>query len=69
MEPLSIGIIGTGWCGEIRAVAAANSALVGSLHLAEIREERLADVSRRRRVPSPPRPTGRSSSLTPGSRR
>jgi scyllo-inositol 2-dehydrogenase (NAD+) len=45
MEPLSIGIIGIGWCGGIRAVAAANSALVGPLHLAEIRPERLAEVA------------------------
>jgi len=44
MEPISLGIIGTGWCGGIRAIAAANSPLVGSLHLAEIDSERLADV-------------------------
>ncbi|MGH8871447.1 MAG: Gfo/Idh/MocA family protein [Acidimicrobiia bacterium] len=47
MEPLSIGIIGTGWCGGIRAVVAANSPLVGSLHLAEIESERLAEVKAR----------------------
>ena len=45
MEPLSIGIIGTGWCGGIRAIAAANSALVGPLHLAEVKPERLAEVA------------------------
>jgi len=44
MEPIGLGIIGTGWCGGIRAIAAANSALVGSLHLAEVNPERLADV-------------------------
>jgi scyllo-inositol 2-dehydrogenase (NAD+) len=44
MEPLSLGIIGTGWCGGIRAIAAANSPLVGSLHLAEVNPERLAKV-------------------------
>ena len=45
MEPLSIGIIGTGWCGGIRAIAAANSALVGALHLSEVKPERLAEVA------------------------
>jgi scyllo-inositol 2-dehydrogenase (NAD+) len=44
MEPIGLGIIGTGWCGGIRAIAAANSPLVGSLHLAEINPERLAEV-------------------------
>ena len=43
--PLSIGIIGTGWCGGIRAVACARSPLVGDLHLAEIDTARLAEVS------------------------
>ena len=45
MEPLSIGIIGTGWCGGIRAIAAANSALVGPLHLAEVKPEDLSDAA------------------------
>lgn len=45
MEPLSIGIIGTGWCGGIRAIASANSALVGPLHLSEVKPERLAEVA------------------------
>ena len=45
MEPLSVGIIGTGWCGGIRAIAAANSALVGDLHLAEVRADRLIEVA------------------------
>jgi scyllo-inositol 2-dehydrogenase (NAD+) len=44
MEPIGLGIIGTGWCGGIRAIAAANSPLVGSLHLAELNKERLAEV-------------------------
>lgn len=44
MEPLNVGIIGTGWCGGIRAVTAANSPMVGSLHLAEINPERLEEV-------------------------
>lgn len=41
---LSVGIIGTGWCGGIRAVAAARSPLVGDLHIAEIDPERLREV-------------------------
>lgn len=44
MEPLTVGIIGTGWCGGIRAITAASSPLVGALHIAEIDEERLAEV-------------------------
>lgn len=44
MEQISVGVIGTGWCGGIRAVTAANSALVGELHIAEIDEQRLEEV-------------------------
>jgi predicted dehydrogenase len=47
MDPISVGIIGTGWCGGIRATAAANSALVGPLHLAEVNLERLAEIQAR----------------------
>jgi len=44
VKQINVGVIGTGWCGEIRAIAAANSPLVGSLHLAEINEDRLAEM-------------------------
>ena len=44
MKQLNVGVIGTGWCGGIRAIAAASSPLVASLHLAEINEERLAEM-------------------------
>jgi scyllo-inositol 2-dehydrogenase (NAD+) len=44
MEQLNVGVIGTGWCGGIRAVTAANSALVGALHIAEVNPERLAEM-------------------------
>lgn len=44
MTGLVVGIIGTGWCGGIRAVACANSALVDELHLAEIRPDRLQEM-------------------------
>jgi len=45
MDQLNVGIIGTGWCGGIRAIAAAGSAMVGELHIAEINPERLAEVA------------------------
>lgn len=44
-DPIEVGVIGTGWCGGIRAVAAAGSAMVSKLHLAEIDESRLAEVA------------------------
>lgn len=44
MKQLSVGIIGTGWCGGIRAVATAESALVRELHIAEIDVARLREV-------------------------
>jgi len=44
MNPLTVGVIGTGWCGGIRAIAAANSALVGDLHIAEVNPDRLKEV-------------------------
>jgi myo-inositol 2-dehydrogenase/D-chiro-inositol 1-dehydrogenase len=45
MKQVSIGIIGTGWCGGIRAEACAGSPYVSSLHLAEIKPERLREVA------------------------
>ena len=45
MNQIKVGIIGTGWCGGIRAVASANSAMVSELHIAEIRPERLEEVA------------------------
>ena len=44
MKQINLGIIGTGWCGGIRAVAAAASPWVKELHIAEIKEERLQEV-------------------------
>ena len=44
MDTIEVGIIGVGWCGGIRAIAAANSPLVGDLHLAETKPERLAEM-------------------------
>ncbi|HEV2397436.1 MAG TPA: Gfo/Idh/MocA family oxidoreductase [Candidatus Sulfotelmatobacter sp.] len=45
MKQLQIGIIGTGWCGGIRAETCAASPYVGGLHLAEIKPERLKEVA------------------------
>ncbi len=44
MQQINLGIIGTGWCGGIRAVAATHSPLVNELHLAEIDPARLAEM-------------------------
>lgn len=45
MRRIDVGVIGTGWCGGIRAVTAANSALVRNLSIAETNPERLEEVS------------------------
>jgi len=44
MKQVEAGVIGTGWCGGIRAETLAKSALVDKLHICEIRPERLAEV-------------------------
>ena len=46
MKPINVGIIGTGWCGGIRAETCAANALVDELHIAEIRPERLEEVAK-----------------------
>ena len=45
MRQIGVGIIGTGWCGGIRAETCAAHPLVKSLHIAEIRPERLAEMA------------------------
>jgi predicted dehydrogenase len=45
MKQVGIGIIGTGWCGGIRAETCAASPYVSALHLAEIKPERLKEVA------------------------
>ena len=47
MEPISVAVVGTGWCGGIRAETLAGHALVGELHLAEARAERLAELQQK----------------------
>src|SRR5262249_31194409 len=44
MKQIGVAVIGTGWCGGIRAETLAKHALVKSLHLAEIRPERLEEL-------------------------
>ena len=46
MKQIGVAIVGTGWCGGIRAETCADHALVKSLHLAEIRPERLAEIAK-----------------------
>lgn len=45
MKPINIGIVGTGWCGGIRAHACADSPQVDQLHIAEVKAERLAEIA------------------------
>jgi predicted dehydrogenase len=49
MQKVKIGIIGTGWCGGIRAETCAASPYVGELHIAEIKEARLKEVAEKTR--------------------
>jgi predicted dehydrogenase len=46
MKQISVGIIGTGWCGGIRAETCAVNPVVKELHIAETRPERLAEVAK-----------------------
>jgi predicted dehydrogenase len=44
MKPIGVAVVGTGWCGGIRAETLAAHPLVKSLHLSEIRAERLNEL-------------------------
>ncbi|RPI45112.1 MAG: gfo/Idh/MocA family oxidoreductase, partial [Betaproteobacteria bacterium] len=46
MRQINVGIIGTGWCGGIRAETCASNPLVKDIHIAETRPERLAEVAK-----------------------
>jgi len=46
MKQINVGIIGTGWCGGIRAETCAANPVVRELHIAETRPERLAEVAK-----------------------
>jgi predicted dehydrogenase len=45
VKPIEVAVIGTGWCGGIRAETLANHALVKGLHLVEVNAPRLAEVA------------------------
>ncbi|QIZ81623.1 Gfo/Idh/MocA family protein [Thalassovita gelatinovora] len=45
MRQVEVAVIGTGWCGGMRAETLAKSALVDRLHICEINPERLAEVA------------------------
>src|ERR1051325_8184220 len=47
MRQIGVAVIGTGWCGGIRAETLAAHPLVKSLHLAEMRAERLDELKRK----------------------
>src|SRR3954471_21157511 len=44
VQQVEAAVIGTGWCGGIRAETLARSALVDKLHICEIRPHRLREV-------------------------
>jgi myo-inositol 2-dehydrogenase/D-chiro-inositol 1-dehydrogenase len=43
---VEVAVVGTGWCGGIRAETLSRSALVSKLHVCEIRPDRLEEVGR-----------------------
>jgi myo-inositol 2-dehydrogenase/D-chiro-inositol 1-dehydrogenase len=44
VQQIEVAVIGTGWCGGIRAETLARSSLVDKLHICEIKPDRLAEV-------------------------
>ncbi len=46
VKQINVGIIGTGWCGGIRADTCAINPAVKDLHIVETRPERLAEVAK-----------------------
>jgi myo-inositol 2-dehydrogenase/D-chiro-inositol 1-dehydrogenase len=47
VKPIEVAIIGTGWCGGIRAETLASHALVKGLHLAETNQPRLEEIQKK----------------------
>lgn len=45
MRTINVGVIGTGWCGGIRAETCVQSPFVHDLYIAEIKEARLKEVA------------------------
>jgi scyllo-inositol 2-dehydrogenase (NAD+) len=50
MRPISAAVVGTGWCGGIRAETLAGHPLVRELHVCETRPERLAEIAAKTRA-------------------
>src|SRR4030088_519534 len=44
VQQVEVEVIGTGWCGGIRAETLSRSSIVDKLHICEIRRDRLAEV-------------------------
>ncbi len=47
MKPIEVAVIGTGWCGGIRAETLAAHPLVKALHIAETNADRLATLGKK----------------------
>jgi scyllo-inositol 2-dehydrogenase (NAD+) len=45
VKKINVAVIGTGWCGGIRAIACAASPWVDELHIAEIDQDRLKEIA------------------------
>ena len=52
MKPIEVAVIGTGWCGGIRAETLAVHPLVKALHLAETNAVRLSELSKKTKARS-----------------
>ncbi|HEU4352336.1 MAG TPA: Gfo/Idh/MocA family oxidoreductase [Burkholderiales bacterium] len=50
MKPVEVAVVGTGWCGGIRAETLAAHPLVRALHVAEIDSDRLKEISSKTRA-------------------
>ncbi len=46
MKQVEVAIVGTGWCGGIRAETCAQYPAVSAVHIAEIRPDRLAEIAK-----------------------
>ena len=68
MKQVEVAVIGTGWCGGIRAETLSRSALVDKLHICEIRPDRLAEVKALTKPGDARRSTTRTSCATRTSR-
>ena len=50
MKPIGVAVVGTGWCGGIRAETLAGHPLVRELHVAEVRPDRLKEIAAKTRA-------------------